>query len=194
MLQSRMSRKVIAVVGNASESTSPETLLLASEIGRGIVDAGFALVTGGMGGVMRAASQGGRLSPRCAEGSVIGILPSYDRATANEFVQIAIPTGMQLARNTLVVATADVVIAVGGGSGTLSEMALAWQLGRPLIALTGCGGWSGELVGRTLDARGAVPIHSARDAAEAVEIAIGLLAEIRSEAGDIGSHWRGGVQ
>lgn len=192
MQNSRTCRKVIAVVGSASPSTAPEILLLAQEIGQGIVDAGFVLVTGGMAGVMRAASQGARLSAKCGDGSVIGILPSYDRTSANEFVQIAIPSGMQLARNTLVVATADVVIAVGGGSGTLSEIALAWQLGRAIVAVTGCNGWSDELACRTLDARGTVPIHPAENAAEAIKLAIELAGAARPEAGEIGSHWRGG--
>jgi len=192
MTRSRNQRRVIAVVGNASESTPPEVMLLARAIGQGIVDAGFVLVTGGLGGVMRAASQGGRLSLQCGDGSVLGILPSYDRTTANEFVQIAIPTGMQLARNTLVVAMADVVIAIGGGSGTLSEMAIAWQLGKPIVAVIECGGWSGELAGRTLDSRGTVPVHSACDATEALELAIGLATAVRPEAGEINSHWRGG--
>jgi uncharacterized protein (TIGR00725 family) len=192
MTRSKNQRKVIAIVGNASESSSPAVLLLARTIGQGIVDAGFVLVTGGLGGVMRAASQGARLSAQCGDGSVLGILPSYDRTTANEFVQIAIPTGMQLARNTLVVAMADVVIAIGGGSGTLSEMAIAWQLGKPIVAVTECGGWSGELAGRTLDSRGAVPVHTACDAAEAVALTIGLATTARPEAGEINSQWRGG--
>jgi uncharacterized protein (TIGR00725 family) len=109
----------IAVVG-ASEA-SPEQEQAAEDIGRGLGAAGCVVITGGRGGVMSAASRGAHE----AGATVIGILPGTDRREANEWVQIALPTGLGHVRNALVVATADAVIAVGGGFGTLSEIALA---------------------------------------------------------------------
>ncbi len=150
---SKARKKVIAVIGAAAEPPPPAVDAAAEAIGRGIVEAGCRLVCGGMLGVMQAACRGARSSDSCGDGDVIAILPSYNRDTANPYVQIAIPTGIQLARNTLVVSSADAVIAVGGGSGTLSEMALAWQLGKPVVALTGVGGWSDGLAGKVLDGR-----------------------------------------
>jgi len=185
-------RRVMAIVGNGGE-VSEVIATLARELGREAVARGFRVVTGGLGGVMAAASEGARTSEHYTEGSVVGVLPGYDRREANPWVDLVIPTGMQVARNVLVVAMADVVVAVGGGSGTLSEMALAWQLGRPIVALMGGQGWADELGGRVLDHRHAEPVAIARDAAEAVEIASRLASESRHEAGNIGLGWRRGA-
>ncbi len=101
---------------------------------------------------MEAACRGHREArPASASCLCVGILPGYDPAQANPHVDIAIPTGLGLARNVLVVSSAAVVVAVGGASGTLSEMALAWQLGKPVLALGP--GWAGELAGASLDDR-----------------------------------------
>jgi len=102
---------------------------------------------------------------------VIGILPGEEAALANEFVDIAIPSGMGYARNVLIVRTAAAVIAVGGGAGTLSEIAHAWQLNRPIVALD-TDGFSGELAGRALDDRARPPIAKASTARAAVELAL----------------------
>ena len=73
---------------------------------------------------------------------MIGVLPGLIAADANPFVDVVVPTGMNYARNTILVAMADVVVAVGGGSGTLSEIALAWQHGKPIVTLDLGEGWS----------------------------------------------------
>ena len=109
----------VAVVGTSEPS--PEQAQAAEDIGRGLGAAGCVVITGGRGGVMAAASRGAHE----AGATVIGILPGTDRREANEWVQIALPTGLGHVRNALVVATADAVIAVGGAFGTLSEIALA---------------------------------------------------------------------
>ena len=103
----------------------------AEAVGRGIVLAGAALVCGGLGGVMEAACRGARL----AGGTTIGILPGVDPRAANPHVLIPIATGMGHARNVIIVQTADVVIAIGGEFGTLSEIALARKVGRAVIGL-----------------------------------------------------------
>jgi uncharacterized protein (TIGR00725 family) len=103
----------------------------AEAVGRGIAHAGATLVCGGLGGVMEAACRGARL----AGGTTIGILPGADPRAANPDVLIPIATGMGQARNVIIVQTADVVIAIGGEYGTLSEIALARKVGRAVIGL-----------------------------------------------------------
>jgi uncharacterized protein (TIGR00725 family) len=138
------------------------------------VDAGFRVVSGGLRGVMEAASRGAHESQQYASGDTIAILPTYESGDANQWVDIAIPTGLQHARNTLVVSSADVVIAVGGGAGTLSEIAAAWALGRPVIALQS-GGWAERLGGESLDGRRSDHVHGPCSPAEAVALALELV-------------------
>jgi len=106
-------------------------LTAAEEVGRALGERGVALVCGGLGGVMEAACRGAK----GAGGATIGILPGSDRAAANGFVDVAIPTGLGEARNALVVRAADAVVAVGGGYGTLSEIALALRAGKRVVGL-----------------------------------------------------------
>jgi uncharacterized protein (TIGR00725 family) len=100
-------------------------------VGRELAARGAVLVCGGLGGVMEAACRGAK----DAGGRTVGILPGTDRAAANPFVDIAIPTGLGEARNALVVGAADGLIAVGGGYGTLSEIALALKAGKRVVGL-----------------------------------------------------------
>jgi len=167
-------RPVLSVVGN-SGPVPQEVFDLAYDVGRRAVDAGFRVATGGLDGVMEAVSRGARESPGWTEGMVVGVLPTLHADSANPWVDIAIPTGIGLARNALVVAIADVVIAVRGGSGTLSEIALAWQFGKPVVAITSTGGWAAELAGRQLDHRRDGIVEAAATAAEAVAKARELL-------------------
>ncbi len=163
-------RRVAAVIGG---NTGSEALMEASvDIGRGLVDAGFRLVTGGRGGVMAAASRGAHLSERYTEGTVVGLLPTLDPADANEWVDVVVPTGLHHARNALVVAMADVVVAVGGSAGTLSEMALAWTQGKPVVALDLGEGWSARLAGEALDDRREAVVARGTSAAEVVRLAV----------------------
>lgn len=184
-------RPVLAAIGSAGVLSSDiEAQCL--ELGREAVQAGWRVVTGGLGGVMSAVSQGARQAPTWRDGDVIGVLPGYDRGAANDYVDIVIPTGMQLGRNLLVVAMADVVVAVAGGAGTLCEMAAAWQLGKPLVALRPTGGWAEALAGRALDERYADPIASADTVQEVLALAASLRLRGGPEPGDIGSGWRKG--
>lgn len=104
---------------------------MAEEVGRALAQRGAVVVTGGLGGVMAAASRGAA----SAGGLTVGILPGLERHEANEWVQVALPTGMGELRNGLVVRTVDAVIAVGGAYGTLSEIALALATGVPVVGL-----------------------------------------------------------
>ncbi|HEY2160792.1 MAG TPA: TIGR00725 family protein [Solirubrobacteraceae bacterium] len=121
--------RYVAVVGPA-EATDEEASI-ARAVGSGLARAGAIVVTGGRGGVMAAASQGAAESG----GTTVGILPGTSRDEANDWVTIAIPTGLGELRNGLVVRAADAVIAVGGAYGTLSEIALALKNGVPVIGL-----------------------------------------------------------
>ena len=122
----------MAVVGTGEASPAAERE--AEAVGRLLAERGAVVVCGGLGGVMAAACRGAK----SAGGTTVGILPGSDRSEANPWVDVAVATGMGEARNAVVVRTADAVVAVAGGYGTLSEMALALRLGRPVVAL---GGW-----------------------------------------------------
>ena len=177
-------RSSICVVGHARLPDGDRRLVLAFEVGRGLIDAGYRLVTGGMGGVMEAAHRGARASESWFEGAGIGILPDSDCSKANPYVDIAIPTGMGHLRNS-VVAHADAVIAIGGGAGTLSEAALAWNYGRLIIGLR-CGGWSERLSDAPIDERRRYPhmsgdkVYGADTADEAVTLLRKLIGSYRN--------------
>jgi uncharacterized protein (TIGR00725 family) len=119
----------VAVVGPGE--ASPEEVDAAEQVGRGLAEAGAVVVCGGLGGVMAAACRGAD----AAGGLTIAILPGADRAAANEWARVVIPTGMGEMRNVLVVRSADAVIAVGGAYGTLSEVALALKTGVPVVGI-----------------------------------------------------------
>ncbi len=119
----------VAVVGPGDASR--EQIEAAEWIGRGLAQRSAVLVCGGLGGVMAAACRGAV----SAGGLTVGILPGLDRADANGWVRVAIATGLGELRNGLVVRAADVVIAIGGAYGTLSEVALALKSGVPVVGL-----------------------------------------------------------
>lgn len=119
----------IAVVG--SGTADDELRALAEEVGHEVARQGAVLLTGGLGGVMEAASRGAH-----EEGGItIGILPGTDPREANPWVEIPIATGMGQARNVIVVVAAHAVVAVGGEYGTLSEIAHALKIGKPVVGL-----------------------------------------------------------
>ncbi len=120
---------IISVIG--AGSCGKEIYELARETGRLIAAGGCTLVTGGLGGVMEAASRGAKE----AGGITVGILPGFSKGDANEYVQIPVVTGMSHARNVIVVRSADAVIAIAGEYGTLSEIAIALKLGRPVVGI-----------------------------------------------------------
>ena len=121
---------VIGVIGESAFS-DPAHEALAEEVGRRVAEAGAALICGGLSGVMEAACRGAQR----AGGRTIGIVPGTDRAEANPFVEVAVATGMGQTRNAIIVLTADVLIAIGGGFGTLSEIGLALRHGKPVVGL-----------------------------------------------------------
>ncbi len=148
-------RPLIAIIGGGDIEEGDPKYELAFELGKALIDNGYRIITGGYGGIMEAASRGGRASEKHSSGDIIGFLPSMYGEGANRFVDIVIPSGLGIMRNS-VIANSDAVVAVGGGSGTLSEMAFAWQFGRLLIAYR-VEGWSGKLADYPIDGRERAP-------------------------------------
>ncbi len=152
---------IIGVIGG--NKCSGNVCEIAEAVGKYIAESGAHLVCGGLGGVMEYACKGAKL----AGGKTIGILPGMDKADANEYVDIPIPTGLHTARNMVIIHTADVLIAIDGGYGTLSEIAFALNVGKPVVALQT---WSLELAGKVDDE---LFLH-VDDPKTAVELAIKL--------------------
>ncbi len=121
---------VIGIIGE-SQLSDPVHGELAEEVGRLVASSGYTLVCGGLTGVMEAACRGAKQ----AGGQTVGILPGTDRTEANAYVDVAIPTGLGQLRNAVIVLTADVLIAIGGGFGTLSEIGHALRYGKTVIGL-----------------------------------------------------------
>ena len=147
---------LVAVIGE--QDASPRSMELAYAVGAELARRGAVVLTGGLGGVMEAASRGCRE----AGGLTVGILPGGDPAGANPFVDIPIVTDMGHARNVILVRSADGVVAVGGGYGTLSEIAIALKLGKPVVGLFT---WELRHPGRAQED----PIVRAQDPRQAVE-------------------------
>jgi uncharacterized protein (TIGR00725 family) len=149
----------VAVVGGGDVDQA--TYDLARELGRELARRGAVVVGGGLGGVMEAACRGAKDEG----GATLGVLPGDDRRSANPFVDVAVATGMGEARNAVVARTADVVVAVAGEFGTLSEIALALRMGKPVVGLST---WELAREGRPVEA-----VVRAAGAAEAAELALG---------------------
>jgi len=133
----------VSIIG--AGECSPETSGEAERLGKLLAAEGHTVVCGGLGGVMEAVSKGAFQ----AGGTTIGILPGEEVAQANPYITCAVATGLGHMRNYLVVLNGDIAVAVSGGFGTLSEIALARKIGRTVIVL---GGWS--------DIPGLVPVSS----------------------------------
>jgi uncharacterized protein (TIGR00725 family) len=153
-------RPYVAVCG--PDPASPDQAAQAEVVGRLLAEAGAVVVCGGHGGVMEAVARGASAVP---DGIVLGILPGPDRREGNRYLSLAVATGMGELRNGLIVRAADVVIAVGGEFGTLSEVALALKTGVPVVGL---GTWELAKAGRPVEpdpiVRAATPEDAVREA------------------------------
>ena len=123
-------KDVIGVIGSGEED--PGLNELAREVGSLIADAGYALINGGLAGVMEASARGAQETG----GLTIGLLPGTERSAANPYIEVAIPTGIGDMRNALIVRASIGLIAIGGGAGTLSEIAMAIKADRPIVGLS----------------------------------------------------------
>lgn len=143
-------KPIIAVIGGRRSDKS--LLKEAEEVGRLIAQKGLTLVCGGLRGVMEAASRGAR-----SEGGLtVGILPQNDSKEANPFIDIPVVTGLGIGRNVIIARTADALIAIGGEYGTLSEIAFALQMGKPVVGI------------KTWDIKGVIPAENASEAVNKV--------------------------
>ncbi|MDX1596165.1 MAG: TIGR00725 family protein [Nitrosopumilaceae archaeon] len=160
-----MAKKIqILVIGHNDNGCTPEHERIAYEVGYEIAENDAVLITGGLGGVMNAASHGAH----DAGGLTVGILPQDDPSFANEYVDIVIPSGVGLMRDFLNALAADGIIVVGGGSGTLSEICAAYMYKKPMVAIRGTGGAAEHFIDGYVDHRKNVKIIGADSPKEAV--------------------------
>lgn len=165
-----MRRKQVTVIGRYDATDDQYAQGVA--MGRMLAEMNIIAITGGRAGLMEAVAKG------CSEagGISIGLLPGEEFNDGNEYNTIAIPTGIGYARNSMNVLAADVVIAIGGASGTLCEMAFAWSYKKPIIALTTSGGWAEKLAGQHIDHRQEQPVHEAHSLEDVKRLLEKLLA------------------
>jgi hypothetical protein len=145
-----MKARIISVIGG--RQCTAEVEQLSQKLGKKLAKVADYLVSGGLSGTMEAVSKGFK----DAGGVTIGILPSYNKFDANPYIDVCIPTGLGLARNVLVVKAADVVVALPGEAGTLSEIAYCLQFGIPVICL------------KSWDIKGVIKVNSIEKAVEEV--------------------------
>ena len=168
-----MKKFQILVIGNNDNGCTPALEKIAYETCIEIAKSNSILITGGLGGVMKAASKGAKESG----GLTVGIIPQNDMSEANEFCDVVIPSGIGLMRDFLNALSADGVIAIGGGSGTLSEICAAYMYSKPIVVLKNSGGTSTKFADQYLDHRKNVKIIGVDTPKEAVEL---IFKEIKS--------------
>ena len=166
-------KRQILVIGNNTNGCTPKHEKIAYDVGVEIAKSDSVLITGGLGGVMSAASHGAH----DANGLTVGIIPQNDATMANEFCDIVIPTGIGLARDFLNALTADGVIIVGGGSGTLSEVCAAYMYKKPMVAIRNMGGSVEPYIDGFLDHRENIKIIGVDTPQEAVKKILELITE-----------------
>jgi len=158
-------RPRILVIGYNGNHCSEKAYDLAYRVGREIAKRNGIVITGGLRGVMEASCKGASDDG----GLSVGIVPQEDDSMANSYADIVIPTGIGYARDFINVYTADAVIIIGGGAGTLIEVSAAYLKSKPIFALAGSGGVADEVADTFIDDRKNVKIESGKDPAEVVE-------------------------
>lgn len=162
-----MTKKLqILVIGHNDNGCTQEHEKIAYETGVEIAKSSSILITGGLGGVMRAACHGAH----DAGGLAVGIIPQDDPSNANEYCDIVIPTGMGLTRDFLTALAADGIIIIGGGSGTLSEICAGYMHHKPMVAIKNMGGTTANYVDGYVDHRKNVKIIGVDTPKEAVKV------------------------
>ena len=166
-------KRQILVIGNNDNGCTKQHEEIAYDTGVAIANSGSVLISGGLGGVMRAASHGAH----DAGGLVVGIIPQDDACMANEFCDIVIPTGMGFTRDYLNALSADGVIVVGGGSGTLSETCASYMSKKPIVAIRNLQGSVAPYIDGFIDHRKNVKIIGSDTAQDAVSMILKLIAK-----------------
>ena len=173
-----MRQTVIGVIGDA-QIQSERHLEVAEDLGTKLSKAGYVVASGGLSGIMEAVFRGAQNSGSKLTTKTVAILPGHDAEAANDYADVVIPTGLDIARNSVVVHS-DAVIIIGGSAGTLSEIAMAWSLYRLIIGFR-VEGWSGKLADKAVDDRDRYPeiendrVYGVDDADEALALLKELL-------------------
>ncbi|MHA7647016.1 TIGR00725 family protein [Nitrosopumilus sp. S4] len=158
-------KRQILVIGHNTNGCRPEHEKTAYEVGVEIAKSKSVLICGGLGGVMNAVAHGVHDS----NGLTVGIIPQDDPKMANEYCDIVIPTGMGLTRDFLNALSADGVIIIGGGSGTLSEVCASYMHKKPMVAIRKMGGTVEQYIDGFIDHRENIKIIGVDTPKEAVE-------------------------
>ena len=170
----------IGIIGSAgsdnydgAQGASIGMMAEAEEIGRLLAESNMIVVTGGKSGIMEAGARGAKK----AGGQTIGVVKGIRRFTSNDFTDVEVISGMEADGfdELLLVNMCDALIVIGGGAGTLEEMAIAYRNRTPIIALTTQPGWAKELAGKFLDSRNTIKIESAKNAKDAIKKTLQLL-------------------
>jgi uncharacterized protein (TIGR00725 family) len=167
-----LKKKQILVIGYAHDHCTSSAYDMANEIGREIAKHGAVVITGGLRGVMEAASKGAKEEG----GTTVSIIPQEDSSMANRYSDIVIPTGIGFARDFITAYSADAVIIVGGGVGTMIEACVAYLKTKPIIALKGSGGIADQIAGTYLDDRKLIIVLGEDNPKNAVEMALSEIA------------------
>ncbi|MFW9772411.1 MAG: TIGR00725 family protein [Candidatus Thorarchaeota archaeon] len=154
---------IISIIG-ASEIDN-KTKKLTIELGRLLAENKYAIVCGGLTGVMESICRGVKENG----GLTIGVIPFIEKSAANRYVDIVIPVPFSQARNIVVVLTGDVCVAIGGKAGTLSELCFAWIYQKPIIALSNIQGWSSKVSNQKLDDRRSDKIYGLETPGQVIE-------------------------
>jgi len=154
--------KVVGVIGPSKFTCSNEVYDFGLILGKMIAELNVHMVCGGMEGIMEAVCIG-FMNTKKKKGVSIGITPYDRRGGSNPYCDIVIPTGIGISRNAIIVNSSDVLVAVAGGAGTLSEIAFAWQKNKHVICYEGYEGWAKQLAGVQLDTRRKKLLHAAPD-------------------------------
>jgi len=160
----RRGRLRIGVIGEGV--CGRRTAAQAERVGRAIAEAGAVLLCGGLGGVMESACKGAKENG----GTTVGIIPQEEFSFANQYCDIVVCTGIGYARDFIVASSADAIVAVGGGVGTLIELGVGYMTKKFIVVIAGSGGVADMYGGKFLDDRQCVPIRLAKDARIAIQI------------------------
>ena len=161
----------ILIIGHNTNGCSELHSKTAYQTGCEVAKAGHVLITGGLGGVMEAACHGASDS----KGLTVGIIPQSDASLANKYCDIVIPSGMGLTRDFLNALSADGVIIIGGGSGTLSEICAAYMHKKPMVAIRNMGGVTSQFIDKYLDHRENIKIIGVDTPKQAVDKILELI-------------------
>jgi hypothetical protein len=165
-------RRQVLVIGFDGDHCPEAAYRAAYKVGEEVGKRGAVLLTGGLGGVMEAASHGAK----DAGGLVIGIIPQEDKAAANAFCDVVVASGLGFARDFITAYSADVIVIVGGGAGTMIEVAAAYQKQIPIVAVNGTGGTADSVSGTYIDDRKLERILGESSPEKAVNVAFELMA------------------